>query len=127
MQNVTVRVTLAPVSPTTSAEETEDSSRLLRDQLLETSGTSVEYIPDGHVPDGTRVVDPITIGALLVTLAGSGSALTALIETVKEWLGRNSTHTVTLEAQNGSKITITGQQSAEDKELLEKWTARNFI
>lgn len=124
MDDINLRITLDPASPTIATEEVEQDTRRLRDRILETDVKKVDYAPSGTAPAGTRVVDPVTIGTLLVTLASSGGVLTALIGVLKDWLARNSQHSITLEGPGG-KISVTGRPSETDEELMRAWMARN--
>jgi hypothetical protein len=59
-----------------------------RAELAELDIESVDLVADGIAPDGVKGTDPVTVGAIIVALSASGGVFTALIETLRDWLGR---------------------------------------
>jgi hypothetical protein len=72
MQNIMVNLTIAANSTTEDLEELADRTVSLRNQLLGADIRSVDFARDKRSPEGARVVDPVTIGTLLITMVGSG-------------------------------------------------------
>ncbi|MCX4997274.1 hypothetical protein OG739_31745 [Streptomyces longwoodensis] len=71
-----------------AAEQVEELTRHLREELLQLDVDDVTSVPADDVPDGARVVDPVTVGSLLVTLGTSVGALDQVVTVVRRWLGR---------------------------------------
>ncbi|MFI0999779.1 hypothetical protein [Streptomyces galbus] len=70
------------------AEQVEELTRHLREELLHLDVDDVTSVPADDVPAGARVVDPATVGSLLVTLGASAGALDQVVTVVRRWLGR---------------------------------------
>jgi Effector Associated Constant Component 1 len=64
--------------------ELDQLTRQLRAELLDTDVHDVRLLREGKAPPGAKVVDPATIGALVVTLAPS--AIPGLMGLVQGWL-----------------------------------------
>src|SRR5262249_22427655 len=106
--------------PGTDAEEMEDLTRRLRDDLLDHNVNSVEQTRTASAPPGAKG-DPVTLGTLLVTLAASGGVLTTIINAVQSWLTRQDGHSVTIEV-GGDKLVLSGVSSKQQQQLVD-----NFI
>lgn len=105
----------------------EDLERLtenLRNELLELEIESAELSRDGVVPAHSKVVDPISWGTILLTLAASGGVLTTLIQAVQSWLNRNELNTISLEI-DGDKLELKGVSSQQQSQLIEAWLKRH--
>ena len=75
--------------PELDSEAGERLTRQLRAELVELDIESVDLAADGSAPDGAKGTDPVTLGAIIVALSASGGVFTALIETLRDWLGRH--------------------------------------
>lgn len=103
-----------------AAADNEELSRLsdgLREDLIEAGAESVEPIPGGEAPAGSKG-DLITVGNLLVTLAPT--ALAGLIAMLKSWTSRHERVTINLE-RGGEKVAITGDLSQDQQRLIAAW------
>ncbi|MFF8926527.1 hypothetical protein ACF1AO_04615 [Streptomyces longwoodensis] len=69
------------------AEQVEELTRHLREELLHLDVDDVTSVPADAVPPGARVVDPTTTGSLLVILGASAGALDQVVTVVRRWLG----------------------------------------
>jgi hypothetical protein len=65
-------------------------ARLLRSEVAELDVESVALVASGTVPDGAKGAGWVAVGAAIVALSASGGVFTALIETSRGWLGRQS-------------------------------------
>ena len=76
-------------------------------------------------PPGTRAIDVAALNSLAIALLGSGG-LTALVATLRGWLGRErgTTRTVRLEI-DGDVIVLRGGSSAEEQRLLDLFVRRH--
>ncbi len=70
------------------AERVAELTGYLRDELLDIEVDDVSAVPAGEVPPGARAVDVTQIGALLVALGSSATALNQVVTAVRSWLGR---------------------------------------
>ncbi len=105
------------------AEELAELTRKLRDDLLHLDVETVDLASAGEAPTGTKAVDPVTAGTLLVTLAASGGVITTLINALQSWLTRHERRSLTLE-MGGDKLEVTGISSEEQQRLIEAWLSR---
>ncbi len=60
----------------------------LRQELLALDVDSVSALRLGPPPAGSRALDPAAVGALLVTLSQSTTAVQTILAAVRGWLGR---------------------------------------
>jgi Effector Associated Constant Component 1 len=109
--------------PGADAEESAEFARQLRETLLDLDVDQVALAQTGEAPAGSKGI-PIDWSTLLVTLAASGSALTAVINTVQSWLSRQGQQSVTLE-MGGDKLILTGASSQQQQELVDNWIRRH--
>jgi hypothetical protein len=117
-------VTLKLAFPSgTTAEEQENMTQLLRQELLETNVISAETIADRHLPAGSKGISS-ELSSLLVTLAGSGSILGTLISTIGNWLGGHKKCNVTVK-MNGDEITLIDASEENERALVKAWIARH--
>ncbi len=110
--------------PEADAEELAELTRQLREDLLHLDVETVDLAHAGEAPTGTKAVDPVTAGTLLVTLAASGGVLTTLINALQSWLTRHERRGVTLEI-GGDKLDVTGISSEEQQRLIDAWLSRH--
>jgi hypothetical protein len=110
--------------PDTDREELAQVTAQLRRQLLELDVEKVELARGGQIPPGSKVADPITIGALVVTLGPA--AIQAVMGLVQSWLAQGSHRDRPV---NSIKITL-GEDSLElsnaSPEQLQQFT-RAFL
>jgi hypothetical protein len=105
------------------AEEVERLVRSLRLELSELELDGVEPIA-ADPPPGTRAADAIVVGALLVKLVRSSEALTAVVRTVRGWLGPRGDRRVRIEL-DGDVLELTGTSDAERERLIATWIERH--
>jgi hypothetical protein len=83
-QRAIKRLTLAiEGAPDSDAEELARLTGQLRSQLLELDVERVDRVRGGQAPSGSKVADPITIGAIIITLAPT--LIQAVIGLVQNW------------------------------------------
>jgi hypothetical protein len=83
-QRANERLTLAiEGAPDSDAEELARLTGQLRSQLLELDVERVDLVRGGQAPSGSKVADPITIGAIIITLAPT--VIQAVIGLVQNW------------------------------------------
>jgi Effector Associated Constant Component 1 len=120
--NVMIAVAL---DPELDPEAGERVARQLRAEIAELDIDSVRAVPGGMVPEGAKGTDAVTAGAVVLALGASGGVFTALIETLRDWLGRQS-------AQNRISLTIDGDtieleqaSAAERRDLVDAYIRRH--
>ncbi|GAA2766570.1 hypothetical protein GCM10010103_56110 [Streptomyces paradoxus] len=75
------------------AERVAELTGYLREELLDLDVDDVTTLPGGEVPAGARAVDVTQIGALLVTLGSTATALSQVMTVIRSWVGRrHDTH-----------------------------------
>ncbi|MBD1862435.1 MULTISPECIES: hypothetical protein [Trichocoleus] len=106
------------------AEELEQLTQQLREELLELDVESVNLVRAGEAPKGAKVGDPISWGTILVTLLAAGGVVTTLINAIQSWLARDERRSIIMEI-NGDKLQITGVSSKEQQQLIDAWIDRH--
>lgn len=109
--------------PEADAEELEELTRKLREELAELDVKAVDLVR-AEAPARAKVDDPATWGMLLVALTASGGVITTLISTLQSWLTRHERRSVTLEIE-GDKLEVTGISSEEQQRLINAWVSRH--
>jgi hypothetical protein len=105
--------------------EVDAATRQLRRELLDLDVDAVELLPHGEAPSGTRAVDPVALGGLVVTVANS-QLFAAIVATVRTWLGAAQPRSISLEI-DGDVLELTGVSTAEQSRLADEWLARHAI
>jgi hypothetical protein len=108
----------------TYPEDLERFTQSLHREILSLDVESVDLLKGGEPPSNTKVGDPISWGAIIVTLLATGGVITTLINAIQAWLTQYERRSITLEI-NGDKLQITGISSEEQKRLIDAWIDRN--
>ena len=106
------------------ADELDRLAASLRSELLELDVDAVEPVVGGAPPDDARAVDALVVGALLVRLARSTGVLSAVVQTVRTWVGERSDRRVRLEL-DGDVLELTGASDEERERLIDAWIGRH--
>lgn len=104
------------------AEELERLTRQLRGQLEELDVDAVESIPGGPAPDGTKALDWVALGGLLVQLGPA--ALSAVVGTVQAWVARDAHRSVTIRSGE-RELVLTAATAEQQERLVEAFLADN--
>ena len=104
-------------------EEVAELTSQLRQELLELDVEAVDLARSGPAPDGTKAVDVLAIGGLILTLAKS-SALGHVVAAVQGWLSRDSRRQVEIQ-MGGDTLKLTGATDEEQRRLVDAWLARH--
>ncbi|MFF3324544.1 hypothetical protein [Streptomyces sp. NPDC002889] len=111
--------------PELDQEVAERLARQLRSEIIELDVESVCPASHAPVPDGAKGTDAVTLGAIVVALSASGGVFTALVETVRDWLGRSSArHRVSLTI-DGDTIELERASVAERRDLIDAYIRRH--
>jgi len=125
VSKLTTRIKLEIISkPDVDFEELERLTVQLREELLDLDLESVELVKAGETPEKAKVGEPVTWGALLLTLASSGGVLTMLLKVLQSWLARTHQPSVHIEI-DGDQLEIKGISSEDQKRLIEDWLQRH--
>ncbi|WP_327434764.1 hypothetical protein [Streptomyces sp. NBC_01236] len=108
------------------AERVAELTGYLREELLDLDVDDVTALPGGEVPPGARAVDATQIGALLVTLGSSATALNQVMTVIRSWLRRrHDTHT-SLHLQMGDDVLeVSGATDDQVAEALKIFVQRH--
>jgi Effector Associated Constant Component 1 len=105
------------------AEELAELTRQLRAELLQLDVEAVEPATAGEPPPGTRAVEALALGGLIVSLVKSAGMLASVVNAVRSWLGGGQ-RSVKLEL-DGDVLEVTGVSSHEQQALINAWIERH--
>jgi hypothetical protein len=105
------------------AQEVAEATLQLRRELLELDVEAVELARKGEPPPGTRAVDFVALGTLVITVANSG-LLNAVVTAMRSWLGGHPQRSIKLEL-SGDVLELSGVSSEEQRRLAEAWLRRH--
>ena len=117
---ITLQVDLGPEA---DEEEVADATSRLQRELLDLDVDAVEPVRGGPAPAGTKAVDVLAIGGLVVTLANS-AGLSAVVGTIRSWLSGGRERSVEI-AVDGDVLKVTGVSSEEQHRLIDSWLERH--
>ena len=109
--------------PDTDPEEVAEATLQLRRELLDLDVGAVETPPAGEAPPGTRAVELLALGGLVLSIA-KPEVLAAVIDAVRSWLSRSQRRSIKLEL-SGDVLELTGVSSAEQRRLTDEWLRRH--
>jgi hypothetical protein len=105
-------------------EELAELTGRLRRQLLDLDVARVDRPETGDAPIGAKGADAIALGTLVVTLARSPGAITAVAKAVHRWVTAQRDRTAKL-GLDGDTIELTGVSSRDQERLVELWIDRH--
>jgi hypothetical protein len=105
------------------AEELAEATLQLRRELLELDVEAVELVRAGEPPPGTRAVDLVALGMLIVPIVSS-APIGAVVAAVQAWIGGHGPRTVKLEI-GGDVLELSGVSSKEQRRLTDAWLRRH--
>lgn len=122
------RLTLV-VEPDADADpvEVDRLVRQLRTELQNADVEDVEPIGSEAVPEGAKGADPYSIGALLVTLSAAGGVFSLLIETARDWLGRQAAADKISVTIDGDTLVLEKTSKKERGALIEAYIRRHEV
>jgi hypothetical protein len=105
------------------AEELDGAARLLREELLALDVLDVRSM---HVPapPGTRAVEAVATGTLLVTL--NAGLLAIVAHAVHAWIARGGSRSAVLQIGT-DRIEITGASREDQQRLVDAFVARHAL
>ncbi|MCR6490166.1 hypothetical protein M8542_45885 [Amycolatopsis sp. OK19-0408] len=105
------------------AEELDRLARRLRAELIELD-VDLRAVP-GEAPAGAKAADPVTVGSLLVAFSAAGGVFPGLVETLREWLGRQAGRHRIKVTVDGDTLELERATSAERQELIDAFVRRH--
>ncbi|SEF36267.1 hypothetical protein SAMN05421837_11015 [Amycolatopsis pretoriensis] len=104
-------------------EELDRLARRLRAELGELD-VDLRALP-AEAPEGARAADPVTVGSLLVAFSAAGGVFPGLVETLKEWLGRQAGKHKIKVTIDGDTVELERATTAERQQLIEAFVQRH--
>lgn len=96
----------------------------LRRELLELDVDAVEPVPAGPSPEGSKGLDLVALGALLVQLRSSLPLVTSVVSTVRRWLLRSGEPGRSLKVTiDGRTLELSAATSEQQERLVEQFLA----
>jgi len=111
------------LGPRAGAEAVAEATLQLRRELLELDVEGVELARAGEPPTGTRAVDLVALGTLMITVAKTG-LLNAVVTASRSWLEGQPQRSIKLEL-DGDVVELTGVSSEEQRRLADAWLRRH--
>lgn len=107
------------------AEQVERLAYLLRGELRALDVEGLRPVNGGSPPDGAKGVDPVTAGAVMLALSASGGVLVALVETLRDWLGRQSARNRVSVTIDGDTLELEQASDGERRQLIDAFVRRH--
>lgn len=95
-------------------------TRQLRGQLEELDVDAVQPISRGPAPEGSKALDWIVLGGLLVQLGPA--AIAAVVHTVQAWVARDAHRSVTIRSGQ-RELVLTAATPEQQERLIEAFLA----
>jgi hypothetical protein len=104
--------------------ELDQGAEQLRRDLLELEVEQVTRRSAGPAPEGTRAVDAVELGVLIVQLLPSLPALHEMFRAALSWVGRGKGRSAVLEI-DGDRLEVSGITDEQQRELIRLWAERH--
>jgi hypothetical protein len=121
---VSLRLVVKP-DPDADPEAGDQLARRLCAEIAELDVESVSLAADGIAPDGAKGADAVTLGALAVALSASGGVFTGLIQTLRDWLGRQSARHRISVTIDGDTIELERASTGQQQALVDAYVERH--
>jgi hypothetical protein len=105
-------------------EEIAELSSQLSAELLQLDVTSVEQATAGPAPEGSKGLELVAVGTLLVRLLTSSPVLSSITGTLKSWLSRRPGRSIEL-TLDGDTVKVTDISAEDQRRLIDAWIARH--
>jgi hypothetical protein len=106
-------------------EEADRLARRLRSELAGLDTDSVTMATGGAAPPGAKGVDAASVGAIVVALSASGGLFPTMIETIRDWLGRQSGRHRVAVTIDGDTIELESATAAQQRTLVDAYVKRH--
>src|SRR4051812_3396864 len=119
-----VELRLVLMAPEADDESLAQSVGALVEELSNLDIADIQQATAGKAPPGSKGVELLALGALVVKLARSRAVLGQLVATVHDWLTRNDADSVRIEL-DGDVLEIKGVTAEDKKALIDNWLERH--
>jgi hypothetical protein len=117
---------LQPTEEDADAEQLDELTESLRQELLQLDVADVTKLPAGEPRPGARATDAATAGGLLVAVGSAAHGLSAVIAATRAWLTRGGTRNRKVRLELGGDALELSQAPAADQErLIELYISRH--
>ena len=96
-------------------EDIDQITRQLLQELRELDVDSAELVKGGRAPEGTKSMDPVTIGSIAIAVLPT--ALPKVVDAIQAWVLRDNHRTVKFKGKVGGQA-IEFEGSAEDLQRI---------
>jgi hypothetical protein len=120
-------VVVVESEPDVDPDEVDRSVRRLRAELKDLDIESVTPVSWEIAPLGAKGVDPVSVGALLITLSASGGVFPVLIETARDWLARHVAARRISVTIDGDTIVLDRASEQERSALIKAYMRRHGV
>ncbi|MEU8632656.1 hypothetical protein AB0C38_10835 [Amycolatopsis sp. NPDC048633] len=104
----------------------EELDRLARRLRAELGELDVDVLAvAGDLPAGAKAADPVTIGSLVVAFSAAGGVFPGVLETLREWLGRQAGKHRIKVTVDGDTVELERATSAERQQLIDAFVRRH--
>lgn len=111
----TSRLSIEILANDSTEEDIDRMTRELLSELRDMDVESAQLAPGGHAPDGTKAIDPITTGSIIISVLPA--LLPKIVDGVQAWAMRGSNRTVKFKGRiAGQPVEFEG--SSEDLQKL---------
>jgi hypothetical protein len=111
------------LEPDAGAEELDNATCALRDELLDLDVDAVDRTRAAEPPPaGTRAAEATMLAGLAVQVGQA--TLTAVIGTIRQWVGRSAARSVKVTV-DGDTLEVTNVSSGDQRELIAAFLARH--
>ncbi len=109
------------------AERLDMLTETLRQELLTLDVDAVSRISGGDAPEGSKGLDPATVGAVIVALKSSAELVGQVVSVLRSWLGRAGTSTGSTQSlrltMNGTTLELSAATADQQQQLLDAFVA----
>ncbi|MDQ3756907.1 MAG: hypothetical protein M3394_03560 [Actinomycetota bacterium] len=105
-------------------DELAESAAVLLEELAQLDVDDVAPAGAGAAPAGSKGLELVAIGSLVVKLVRSTKVLSEVVDVVRDWLNRNNAKSVRLEI-DGDVLEISNASAEERKALVDVWIRRH--
>ena len=99
--------------PDGDLERADELARMLREELLDAGAPAIEEHRGGAVPEGTRGLDAVTVGTLLVSISTSGFSLIQAVAVIRGWARRAGPARVVTVQLGDRQVTVSGFEGSD--------------
>ena len=105
-------------------EALAESVLALVDELADLDVDEVLPVAAGEAPEGSKGVELLALGGLLIKLGQSSRVLRQVVDAIRDWVGRTGARSVKMTV-DGDVLEVTGASGADMKKLIDAWVQRH--